>query len=109
MKNNLKEVFKSNDIKVEGKDCYLCIPNSGISLKKVRDILIENFSVDIENLDEQYYICRVKVGMVGVATTVKLTNKNIEIYSFAKEGLIKQHLAKKAADRVRSVLDDGNK
>ena len=47
--------------------------------------------------------------MVGVAAAVKLTNKNIEIYSFAKEGLIKQHLAKKAADRVRSVLYDGNK
>lgn len=107
MEKDLKKIFADNEIEIKGIGSYCCIDASGLNLLKIRDLILGKYDIVIENKEEQYYICSVKIGMTNTACVVKLNGNMIEMYCFAKEGLIKRNLAQRVISDIRRVLENG--
>lgn len=107
MEDELKKIFTDNDIEIKGNGSYECIASNGLSLLKVRELLLSRYNIIIENIEKRYYICSIMLGTVYAACVVRLCSNQIEMYAFAKEGLIKRDLAKKAISDVKGVLENG--
>lgn len=107
MEDELKKIFIDNDIEIKGNGSYECIASNGLSLLKIRELLLSRYNIIIENIEKKYYICSIKLGTVYAVCVVRLCSNQIEIYAFAKEGLIKRDLAKKAISDIKGVLENG--
>ena len=105
MKNDLIKILEDNGIRCESPVEYVSFKNIKCTLKKIRDLLIIHENIDIENLDERYYIAHVDVEKNFVSVVVKLNADEIEVLANAKEGLIKRNFAKKAIEKIRRMLD----
>lgn len=83
-----------------------------VGLKNPKDIYIRDKitgmgTILLENLDEHYYITTVKIGLFGnvLASAIIHRNEDIaEIAVYAKEGIIPQHLAEKAMDKIKKTF-----
>lgn len=74
-----------------------------ISFANVRDRMIGLGKILEESFDEHYYIANVSSGVANKNSAVVLVHWNEnELYlcGYAKEGLINQHTAEKAIDKV---------
>ena len=81
--------------------------NPNLSLKKVHDRIIRVGNIIDENDDDGYYLITFGSGFLNMnpaVIIVKLSDKKIKIVGYAKEGLINQHTAKKAVDRIAKLL-----
>lgn len=107
MEDELIKIFIDNDIEIKGTGSYECTDSNGLSMLKVRELLLSRYNIIIENIEKQYYICSIKLGTVYVACAIRLYSNQIEMYAFAKEGLIKRDLAKKAISDIKGVLENG--
>lgn len=108
MKKYLKSILMDNEIDVVGKEVFdTFVTTKGILA--VRDSLIQLGEILVENLDDNYYIAYVKVGGLftsNVLSAVKLAEGKVHILAIAKEGLVKNHLAEKAIDKVREAFEN---
>ena len=107
MEDELKKIFIDNDIEIKGIGSYECIDSNGMTLLRIRELLLSRYNIVVENIEKQYYICSIKLGTAYAAFVVRLCSNQIEMYAFAKEGLIKRDLAKKAISDVKGVLENG--
>lgn len=107
MEDELKKIFIDNDIEIKGIGSYECIDSNGMTLLRIRELLLSRYNIVVENIEKQYYICSIKLGTVYAACAIRLYSNQIEMYAFAKEGLIKRDLAKKAISDVKGVLENG--
>lgn len=107
MEDELKKIFIDNDIEIKGIGSYECIDSNGMTLLRIRELLLSRYNIVVENIEKQYYICSIKLGTAYAACVVRLCSNQIEMYAFAKEGLIKRDLAKKAIYDIKGVLENG--
>lgn len=107
MEDELKKIFIDNDIEIKGIGSYECIDSNGMTLLRIRELLLSRYNIVVENIEKQYYICSIKLGTAYAACVVRLCSNQIEMYAFAKEGLIKRDLAKKAISDIKGVLENG--
>lgn len=83
-----------------------------IALRKENDFFIRDAITGMgnilkEDLEHHYYITTVKMGMFGNILTHAIILRDgaeAEIAVFAREGLIKQHLADKTIQKLKGVL-----
>ena len=83
-----------------------------IRLRKAEDLFIRDAITGLgtilkEDLEKHYYITTVKVGVFGNILTqaiIQREEQEADIAVYAHEGLIKQHLAEKAMDKLKKVL-----
>ena len=57
-----------------------------------------------EDLEKHVYVMLVKAGKNEALVVTHTTGMNVDIAACAREGLINQHIAKKAVDHVKSML-----
>ena len=107
MEDELKKIFTDNNIEIKGTGSYEFIDSKGMSLLRIRELLLSRYNIIIENIEKQYYICSIRLGATYAACVVRLCSNQIEMYAFAKEGLIKRDLAKKAISDIKGVLENG--
>ena len=83
-----------------------------INLRKPDDLFIRDAITGIgtilkEDLDNHYYITTVKVGTFGKTLTQAIIQRDdsvAEIAVYAHEGFIKQHLAEKTLEALKTAL-----
>ena len=75
-----------------------------LTFLNIRDALIGLGRIVEENKEEQYYFGSIQVKGSNAVSIVRLVDKKIEIAAYAKEGLIKQHLAQQAIQLFKSRL-----
>lgn len=83
-----------------------------MDLRKATDLFIRDAitglgTILVENLDDHYYITTVKVGAFHNVLTQAIILRNgasAEVAVYAHEGLIKQHLAEKALQKIKKAI-----
>ena len=79
-----------------------------VSILKIRDTLLRIGNLLKENLEEEYYIGTITAGIGNKNTAFILIKKNmkmLEVCCYAREGLIKQHTARRAINKFeRGIL-----
>lgn len=103
--DKLKMICNISEDKITNKQ----IAAKGITLIKLRDILIEIGTIIEEEIDNNTYVAYLPAGLKkkNTATVVfQLDNDDIKIASFAKEGLIKQHTSEGAINYFEEKLID---
>lgn len=78
------------------------VSSNGINLLQVRDHLASEGSILKENLSKGIYVAQYfsGIGKNPAVVGVMLDNQMLYIVSYAKEGIIKQNTAEKAAKRI---------
>jgi hypothetical protein len=74
-----------------------------ITFTNVRDRLIGLGKILEENFDDTYYVVNVPAGVGNknaAVVLVKWSEESISLFGYAKEGIINQHTAYKAIERV---------
>lgn len=102
---------------VEKLNEYISVKDNGLVEKKLsvgemtfiqlRDRLLGNGKIIEEDFDKQIYVISVLAGAANMNTAVigvKLVNQELHFAAYAKEGLIKQHTAEKAIEKLLKVL-----
>ena len=103
-----KKHYVSGDLEALKND----VVTDTVQLRKPTDLFIRDAitgmgTILLEELDEHYYITTVKVGLMGNVLAQALIHRNdtaAEIAVYAREGLIKQHLAEKALEKLKKAL-----
>ena len=78
-----------------------------VSVLKIRDTLLRMGNLLKENLEEEYYIGTIRAGIRNKNTAyiiIKKDKKILDVCCYAREGLIKQHTARKAIDKFEREL-----
>ena len=78
-----------------------------VSMLKIRDTLLKIGTLIQENLEEEYYIGTIAAGIgnKNIAYIIIKKNKNnLDVCCYAREGLIKQHTARKAINKFEREL-----
>lgn len=78
-----------------------------VSVLKIRDTLLRMGDLLKENLEEEYYIGTIRAGIGNKNTAYIIIKKNkkiLDVCCYAREGLIKQHTARKAIDKFEREL-----
>ena len=83
-----------------------------IQLRKESDLFIRDAitgygTILKEDLENHYYITTVKMGIFGSILTQAIIMRdgiNADIAVYAREGLIKQHLADKTIQKLKAIL-----
>ncbi|QUA52200.1 hypothetical protein [Aristaeella lactis] len=74
----------------------------------IRDAIFGMGTILKEDLDNHYYITSVKTGLFNNVLAYAIIQRNEEgtadIAVYAKEGIIKQNLARKALERIQKAL-----
>ena len=76
---------------------------AGITMLRIRDALLGLGRILEENEEEQYYLTTVNTG-AGAVLLAQISGDRVEIAAYAKEGMISQHSAKKAIEKVIQKL-----
>ena len=79
------------------------------SMLKIRDTLLKIGTLLRENLEEEYYIGTLAAGIGNKNTAYIIIKKNknknsLDVCCYAREGLIKQHTARKAINKFEREL-----
>ena len=110
--NTLLKCLKSkrfiNDIEKARSDVSV----EKITLKKADDLFIRDAITGFgtilkEDLENHYYITTVKIGNFGNTLTQAIIMReeaSAEIAVYAREGLIRQHLADKTIQKLKGIL-----
>ena len=104
----LKSKHYIDDIEKARKE----VATTKVALRKGKDLFIRDAITGMgtileENLDLHYYITTVKVGIFGNVLTQAIilrSDAEAQIVVYAHEGLIKQHLAEKTIEKLKSKL-----
>ena len=88
------------------------VATAKVTLRKKKDLFIRDAITGMgtileENLDLHYYITTVKIGIFGNVLTQAIILRNdaeAQIVVYAHEGLIKQRLAEKTIEKLKSKL-----
>ncbi len=78
-----------------------------VSMLKIRDTLLKIGTLLQENLEEEYYIGTLAAGIGNKNTAYIIIKKNknsLDVCCYAREGLIKQHTARKAINKFEREL-----
>lgn len=78
-----------------------------VSMLKIRDTLLKIGTLLQENLEEEYYIGTIAAGIGNKNTAyiiIKKNKKSLGVCCYAREGLIKQHTARKAINKFEREL-----
>ncbi len=99
----------STQQKEKEKDHFACenIAVKNYNILKVRDSIIGLGTILEENIDEQFYITTIRIGLIGAyeAVAIVCLDKDvISIAAYAKEGLISQNNAQKAIDKIKKRI-----
>lgn len=98
----LSEFIRINEQLVETEEIV-----ADVGMLKIRDTLLRVGTILKENLEEEYYIGIITAGIGNKnhAYIIIKKNKNIfDICCYAREGLIKQHTARKAINKFEREL-----
>lgn len=76
------------------------IEDPNATLKKVRDAILGLGKILEENTKENYYLSTIRVNATAAILVVRVSEGVVDIAAYAEEGIIKQHLAKKAIEMV---------
>jgi len=109
----LKELRKkrivSGDLEKEEK-MIICenVPFEKPTDLHIRDAIMGLGTILKEDLEKHFYITSVKTGLLNnvlaYAIIKRNDNKTVDIAVYAREGIIKQNLAKKAMERIKTAL-----
>lgn len=80
---------------------------TGITLEHLRKTVVACGNILEENTDEQFIIAVIPTGRMNATRAliaVVLQNEILQFAAYAKEGLIKQHLAQRAIDSIKDRL-----
>lgn len=75
-----------------------------VSFKKIGEILLDVSTILEELTSENIYIVCVKSLFNPAFIAIEIKSEQLYIISYAREGFIKQHTAKKAVDKIKKVL-----
>lgn len=78
-----------------------------VSMLKIRDTLLLIGNILKEDLDEEFYIGTINAGIANkniAFIIIKKNEGNLAICCYAREGLIKQHTARKAIEKFEREL-----
>lgn len=108
----LLKTLKSKNCITDVKKAEKEVLTEQIVLKKGDDLFIRDAVTGLgtilkEDLDNHYYVTTVKVGAFGNVlpqAIVLRDGENADLAVYAHEGLIKQNLAKKAIEKLKTVL-----
>ena len=81
--------------------------SADVGVLKIRDTLLRVGNLLKENLEEDYYIGTITAGIGNKITAyiiIKKNKKNLDVCCYAREGLIKQHTARKAINKFEREL-----
>ena len=77
---------------------------ANLSFKKIGEILMGESKIIEELPEENIYIVSVKILFNPATAAIEVKDGQINIVAAAREGLIKQHTAKKAVDKIKSAI-----
>lgn len=81
-----------------------CIPKPGLTFLQVRDALLGMGHILETNEEKHYFLSTIRVG-IRAAILIAQTGKNqVDVATWAEEGLIPQNTARKALDQFRAAL-----
>ena len=83
------------------------ISAAGVTFRHVKEAIVANGDILEENPEEQWYISAVYTGCMNAVraiTAVVLQEDVLFFAAYAKEGLIRQHLAQKAIDSIKERI-----
>lgn len=78
-----------------------------VSMLKIRDTLLLIGNIIKEDFDEEYYIGTINAGIANkniAFIIIKKNEGNLAVCCYAREGLIKQHTARKAIKKFEREL-----
>ena len=78
-----------------------------VSMLKIRDTLLLIGNILKEDLDEEFYIGTINAGIANkniAFIIIKKNEGNLAICCYSREGLIKQHTARKAIEKFEREL-----
>ena len=78
-----------------------------VSMLKIRDTLLLIGNIIKEDLDEEFYIGTINAGIANkniAFIIIKKNEGNLAVCCYAREGLIKQHTARKAIEKFEREL-----
>ena len=110
----VEKVCSSSDLKGNwiANACYDTICLEKVDDLMVRDALVGQGRILEEDLDNHIYVDLIRVGKMNMSEAlliIKRVEKDVYISAYAKEGLIKQHLAKQAVEKAVLLLTKQNK
>ena len=102
MTEKLSEYVRIKDELVETEEI-----SEKVSMLKIRDTLLLIGNILKEDLDEEFYIGTINAGIANkniAFIIIKKNEGNLAICCYAREGLIKQHTARKAIEKFEREL-----
>lgn len=78
-----------------------------VTLMELRDSIIGLGTILEENIQEQVYVISIMSGaanMNAAVVAIKLSQNVIQFAGYAREGLIKQHTADKAIEKIKNAV-----
>lgn len=93
--------------KVETQCVYEEIDSKGLKFKQLRDKLMLLGSIMEEDEKKNIYVAVVNAGAKNGNPCIMVANlleDKVAVYAYAREGLIKQHTAKKAVDKLKKEV-----
>ncbi len=94
--------------KVKTQCSYETIDCKGLRFKQLRDKLLLIGTILEEYEQNKTYVAVVNAGIKNGNPCIMVTNlaaDQVTIYAFAREGIIKQQTAKKAIEKLKSILE----
>lgn len=98
----LREYVRIKDELVETEEI-----SEKVSMLKIRDTLLLIGNIIKEDLDEEFYIGTINAGIANkniAFIIIKKNEGNLAVCCYAREGLIKQHTARKAIEKFEREL-----
>lgn len=107
-KNDLETILKQY-INFEEKEVfYQSLVLEGITLKKVKESILGLGQIITQNVEEGYIVASLTNGISAFSNAtvvISVLNNEINILSYAKEGIIKQNIALKNIETIFSLLN----
>jgi len=108
----LKQLKAKHIISGKAEESISETKKESIHLRKATDLFIRDAITGLgtiikEDLEEHYYISSIKAGLLGNVYTYAIIlriDTEAEIVVYAHEGLIKQNMAAKTIEKLKSVL-----
>ena len=112
IKKLLVKVAKANDLmspkvsmeKIEKQIETVVVEKPGVQILQVRDTLFGMGKIMEENIEKEYYLSTIRVGLHAAILLARCLENSVEVATWAEESLINQHTAKKALDQFSEAL-----
>ena len=96
---------KANEEKLYSQIETVLIEKPDVTFLKIRDALFGMGKILEENKEDNYYLSTFYVGSTAAVLIAAYTEGKVEAAAWAKEGLIKRHIAKKALNRFVEIIE----